>query len=271
MHRPKTPTDPGSSNAILIREVIEREELQVVYQPLVDLVTRRIFAYEGLARSKSQYFDGPISLFAAAVKAGATGELGRVLRKLTVTHCPETPLFINIHPNELNEHYIIQPDDPIFAHGEDVFLEITESVPLSHFKLCQNMLHEVRGRGVHLVVDDLGAGYSNLKYIADLNPAIVKLDRGLIAGMTRESRMFTLVRAIVTLCTELGAKVVAEGIETEPEFDAVLASGAHYGQGYLLARPAFPPPPITWPAQSKESASSLPRAGRKSQPQLRRT
>jgi EAL domain-containing protein (putative c-di-GMP-specific phosphodiesterase class I) len=245
--KPPTLGPLGSADATMIREVIELEQVRVVYQPVVDLRTRRIFAHEGLARSASEHFDGPISLFAAAVKAGATGELGRLLRRLTVEGCPDTPLFINIHPNELNEPYIIQPDDPIFAHGEDVFLEITESVPLSHFKLCQNMLHEVRGRGVHLVVDDLGAGYSNLKYIADLNPAVVKLDRGLIAGMTRESRMFTLVRAIVGLCSELGAKVVAEGIETPTEFEAVLASGAHYGQGYLLARPAFPPPSITWP------------------------
>ena len=100
---------------------------------------------------------------------------------------------------------------------------------------------------MHLVVDDLGAGYSNLKYIADLNPRVVKLDRDLIAGLTRDSRLFKLVSAIVRLCTELDAKVVAEGIETATELDAVVAAGARYGQGYLLARPAFPPPDITWP------------------------
>ena len=120
-------------------------------------------------------------------------------------------------------------------------------MPLSHFRLCQNMLDEVRGRGVHLVVDDLGAGYSNLKYIADLHPRVVKLDRGLVAGLTITSRLFKLVSAIVRLCGELDAKVVAEGIETIGELTAVIAAGARYGQGYLLARPAYPPPAVSWP------------------------
>jgi len=120
-------------------------------------------------------------------------------------------------------------------------------VPLSHFRLCQNILAEVRGRGVFLVVDDLGAGYSNLKYIADLQPRVVKLDRGLVAGLSVQSRLFKLVSAIVVLCHELDALVVAEGIETVEELVAVQEAGANYGQGYLLARPAFPPPPVTWP------------------------
>ena len=142
----------------------------------------------------------------------------------------------------------MQPDDPIFRHTEDVYLEITESVPLSHFQLCQTILSEVRGRGVYLVVDDLGAGYSNLKYIADLQPRVVKLDRELIAGLTRDSRLFKLVQALVVMCRELDAMVVAEGIETEAELEAVIASGARFGQGYLLARPAFPLPEVTFPS-----------------------
>jgi EAL domain-containing protein (putative c-di-GMP-specific phosphodiesterase class I) len=231
-----------------IRRVIDQGDTFCVFQPLVDLRTRKVFAYESLARTKAPEFEGPMQLFAAAVAEGLTGELGRVLRAQSLDGCSTHPLFLNIHPAELNEKWVVQPDDPIFQHSEDVYLEITEAVPLSHFRLCQNMLNEVRGRGVHLVVDDLGAGYSNLKYIADLAPRIVKLDRGLIAGLTRDSRLFKLVSAIVRLCGELDSKVVAEGIETEVELDAVIAAGARYGQGYLLARPAFPPPPVTWPA-----------------------
>ncbi len=219
-----------------------------MFQPLVDLRTQKIFAYESLARTTSPEFEGPMQMFAAAVSENATGELGRLLRAMSLEGCQGHPLFLNIHPAELNERWVVQPDDPIFQHSEDVYLEITEAVPLSHFRLCQNMLAEVRGRGVHLVVDDLGAGYSNLKYIADLQPRIVKLDRGLIAGLTRDTRLFKLVAAIVRLCDELDSKVVAEGIETETELEAVIAAGARYGQGYLLARPAFPPPEITWPA-----------------------
>jgi EAL domain-containing protein (putative c-di-GMP-specific phosphodiesterase class I) len=194
-----------------------------------------------------------MALFAAAVAENVTGQLGRLLRKLSLEGCTTHPLFLNIHPAELNEKWVVQPDDPIFQHSEDVYLEITEAVPLSHFRMCKDMLAEVRGRGVHLVVDDLGAGYSNLKYIADLHPRVVKLDRDLIAGLTKDSRLFKLVSAIVRLCGELDSKVVAEGIETETELDAVIAAGARYGQGYFLARPAFPPPAIKWPETIKVS------------------
>ncbi|MEY4511057.1 MAG: hypothetical protein RLZZ450_3179, partial [Pseudomonadota bacterium] len=89
----------------------------------------------------------------------------------------------------------------------------------------------------------LGAGYSNLKYIADLSPQVVKLDRGLIMNMQKGTRQHRLVRALVRLCEELGTKVVAEGIETEAEAEAVMDTGAHYGQGFFYARPSFPPPP----------------------------
>jgi EAL domain-containing protein (putative c-di-GMP-specific phosphodiesterase class I) len=231
----------------LIRRVLDARDLKVVYQPLVDLRTRKIFAYEALVRANRDDFDSPMSLFASAVEHSVTGELGRLIRQMAVAGCPGHPLFLNIHPAELNEKFVVQPDDPIFMHSEDVYLEITEGVPLSHFRLCQSVLSEVRGRGVYLVVDDLGAGYSNLKYIADLHPRVVKLDRDLIMGLTKDSRMFTLVSGIVVLCRALGAMVVAEGIETAEELDAVQEAGAHFGQGYLLARPAFPPPGITWP------------------------
>lgn len=221
------------------------------FQPIVDLKTGKIFAHESLARTKAPEFDGPMALFAAAVAENMTGQLGRLLRALSLEGCPDHPLFINIHPAELNEKWVVQPDDPIFNHSSDVYLEITEAVPLSHFRLCKDMLAEVRGRGVHLVVDDLGAGYSNLKYIADLHPRVVKLDRDLIAGLTKDSRLFKLVSAIVRLCSELDSKVVAEGIETHTELEAVIAAGARYGQGYFLARPTFPPPLIKWPEDIK--------------------
>ncbi len=232
-----------------IRRVLDEREVRCVYQPVVNLRTREVFAYEALARPKSPDFDGPLSLFAAAVEHNCSGELGRLLREIAVEDCPDHQLFVNIHPAELNEKWLVQPNDPIFKHDKDIYLEITESIPLSHFHLCQSILAEVRDRGVYLVVDDLGAGYSNLKYIADLHPRVVKLDRGLVAGLAIGSRLFKLVSAIVVLCRDLGAVVVAEGIETVDELAAVIAAGAHYGQGYLLARPAFPLPEVNWPAE----------------------
>lgn len=217
--------------------------MRVVYQPIVDLHDRSIFAFEALARSDSEDFSSPPEMFDAAVAQRRVGELGRRIRELAVGGC-DAPLFLNIHPSELSEHWLVQPDDPIFGHDHRVFLEITESVPLSHFELVNHVLREIRGKGVHLVVDDLGAGYSNLKYIADLSPEVVKLDRGLVAGLGNDSRMRTLVASIVRLCTELGAEVVAEGIETAEEALAVSDAGVRYGQGYFFARPNHPPPAV---------------------------
>jgi EAL domain-containing protein (putative c-di-GMP-specific phosphodiesterase class I) len=155
---------------------------------------------------------------------------------------------VNLHPSELEEGWLVRPDDPIFSHDDDIYLEITESAPLTHFDLCASVLREVCGRvGVHLVVDDLGAGYSNLKLIAELQPRVVKLDRNLIQDLDRKPRQQKLVAIVVHLCHELGALVVAEGIETNGEYEAVRDSGAEYGQGYLFARPSFPIPAITWP------------------------
>jgi EAL domain-containing protein (putative c-di-GMP-specific phosphodiesterase class I) len=227
-----------------IPNVLSVGALRVVYQPIVDLRRNRIYAYEALVRSDSPHFQGPPALFNEAIRSQVCGALGRVVRELATSSCPDYPLFLNVHPNEFDEGWLVQPDDPIFSHDHPVYLEITESVPLSHFALCHSVLREIRSKGVSLAVDDLGAGYSNLKYIVDLQPEVVKLDRGLVAQAHRDERMQVLLRHIVRLCEELGARVVAEGIETREELDVVRAAGAHYGQGYFLARPSFPPPGI---------------------------
>ena len=171
-----------------------------------------------------------------------------MIREIAVPLCTGTAVFVNLHPNELDDRWLVRPDDPIFSHDHDIYLEITESAPLTHFNLCVSVLREVCARtGAHLVIDDLGAGYSNLKLIADLQPKVVKLDRVLVQELHLKPRQQKLVAMVVRLCEELGAKVVAEGIELREELSAVKDSGAHFGQGYLLGRPAFPMPAITWP------------------------
>lgn len=224
--------------------VLSVGDLRVVYQPLVSLSTRKVFAYEALVRSTSPHFESPPALFTEAIRSQCCGALGRVIRELAINGCPDFPLFLNVHPNEFDEGWLVQPDDPIFQHYHPIYLEITESVPLSHFALCHSVLREIRHKGVLLAVDDLGAGYSNLKYIADLAPEIVKLDRGLVANLAGDTRLQKLVTHIVRLCEDLGARVVAEGIEGSEEVRAVMDTGAHYGQGYYFSKPMFPPPAL---------------------------
>jgi EAL domain-containing protein (putative c-di-GMP-specific phosphodiesterase class I) len=213
-------------------------DLSVVYQPIVDLQNGRVFAYEVLARCRVPGLTNPSILFKRAAAERFCGSLGRALRKLGSEGCRGIPLFLNVHPAELSDRFVIQPDDPMYAHDDDVFVEITESVPFSHYDLCSSVLREIRERGgVHLVVDDLGAGYSNLRRIADLEPAIVKLDRELVTNLNHNRRQRVLVQAVVRMCVDLGAKVVAEGLETWDEVRAARDCGCHFGQGFVLGRP----------------------------------
>lgn len=230
-----------------IRQVIANREVSIAYQPIVDMRTGKLFAYEALARSESPSFVGPLQLIQAAVDDKCMGELGHILRQMTMDGCTDSQLFVNVNPNEFDQGWLVRSDDPLFFHSEQVYLEITESVPLSHFEFCSSVLAEIRSKGVRLVIDDFGAGYSNLRYIAELVPDIVKLDMHLVHGIGANQRTRKLVCSIIQLCADMNSKVVAEGIETRDDFDALRDVGVHYGQGYLLARPAFPPPPIAWP------------------------
>jgi EAL domain-containing protein (putative c-di-GMP-specific phosphodiesterase class I) len=233
---------PDPEQMSRVPKVLKTGELAVVLQPIVSLADGSTYAYEALVRSTSPDFVHPPHLFEQAIEGQVCGALGRAIRELAVEGCPATPLFLNIHPNEFDEGWLVRPDDPIFIHDHRIYLEITESVPLSHFDRCTSVLQEIRSKEVLLAVDDLGAGYSNLKYIADLAPEVVKLDRKLVANLSEDRRLRTLVGSIILLCVDLGAKVVAEGLERPEEVKAVRDAGAHFGQGYIFAKPAYPPP-----------------------------
>jgi EAL domain-containing protein (putative c-di-GMP-specific phosphodiesterase class I) len=230
-----------------VHALIAASALGVAFQPIVDLRTRKIHAYEALARCSSERFRGPAELFAAATEAGRVGELGRLHRELASRDCAGKTLFLNIHPAELDHGWLVRPDDPIFRHRGQVTLEITETVPLHYFSQCHSILAEIRAKGIQLAIDDFGAGFSNLKYIADLQPEIVKLDRELVVGLAEGTRQYQLLKSIVALCHDTGSRVIAEGIETVDELRGALALGVDFAQGYLLGRPAAPPPGITWP------------------------
>jgi EAL domain-containing protein (putative c-di-GMP-specific phosphodiesterase class I) len=233
--------------SVFLEGMVRPEDLSTVFQPIVHLDNGELFAFETLVRCVVPGFS-PIALFERASAEQSTGRLGRMIREIAVPLCSGIPVFFNLHPSELEQPWLVRPDDPIFSHDHDIYLEITESAPLTHFDLCASVLREVCARtGAHLVIDDLGAGYSNLKLIADLEPKIVKLDRALVQDLDRKPRQQKLVAIVVHLCHELGAGVVAEGIETTDEYHAVCDSGADYGQGYLFARPSFPMPSISWP------------------------
>jgi len=231
--------------------MVGADDLRVVLQPIVDLSNGRRFAQEALVRCRIPEYASPPVLLERAVAWGCVGRLGRLIRAIAFPLSAGVPLFINVHPGELSEGWLVRPDDPIYFHDREVFVEVTESVPLTHTTLCMSVIQEMCSRGaIYPVVDDLGAGYSNLRRISDFEPKVVKLDRGLVAAVDQHRRQRSLVRSLVRLCADLGASVVAEGIETRNELLALVDCGVAYGQGYYLARPAYPPNPVHWPLDS---------------------
>lgn len=225
----------------MVRRGLGLDDLQVAYQPIVDVRTGSIFAYEALLRSSDARFVSPPKVIAQSIDKELCGELGRVVRELAIEGCRHHPLFMNIHPREFDDGWIVRPDDPVFRHPHSVFIEVTESVPLSHENHCRGVLAEIRDKGIQLAVDDLGAGYSNLMYIADLVPDIVKLDREMVRSVARGQRAHRFLKQVVSLCHEMGARVVAEGVETEDELRGAREAGADFVQGFLIAGPEARP------------------------------
>lgn len=242
--------DPRALEGNVIRStrMITAEDLDVVFQPIVSMATGKVFAQEALVRCKWPEYKNPAKLFERAVQEKAAGRLGRPIRDVAFARGAGWRLFVNVHPDELSSRWLVRPDDPLNYHDQEVYLEITESAAFAYFDLCRSVLVELCARAqVHLVVDDLGAGHSNLKRVLDLEPKVVKLDRELIMDLHKSRRQQILVRAVVELCKDLGATVVAEGIETLDELKAVRDSGADYAQGFFVARPGYPIPDIAWP------------------------
>lgn len=222
---------------------LQPEEVGVVYQPIVEIATKRVFAQEALVRCTRPEWKAPPALFEAAVREEACGRLGRMIRTKAFEGASGVSLFVNLHPAELSSHWLVQPDDPIGFHDKHVFLEITETAAFSHHDLCMSVLRDLcRRTGAHLVVDDFGAGYSNLERVVDLEPAIVKLDLALTRDIHRHRRKQAVARHIAALCKELGSRVVAEGIEVDDELACIEDLGIEFVQGYFIARPSNPMP-----------------------------
>jgi EAL domain-containing protein (putative c-di-GMP-specific phosphodiesterase class I) len=245
------------------------EQISVVFQPIVEVATGQAMAMEALVRCKDPRYPNPPALFEAAVQEEACGRLGRLIRDVAFATCGPRALFVNLHPQELASRWLVKPDDPIGFHDHAVYLEITETVAFTHFDLCMGVLKELcRRTGAHLVVDDFGAGYSNLERVADLAPDVVKLDLALTRGIERHKAKQVVVRHMVQMCKELGALVVGEGVETLDELKCLRDLGAEYVQGYLLARPAAPPPAHVWPLEESAAVTLPPAAPRRQPPPL---
>jgi EAL domain-containing protein (putative c-di-GMP-specific phosphodiesterase class I) len=231
--------------------IAERNELEgrferalsrawMAFQPIVDVSTGRVYAYEALLRTDEESLKRPDILISTAERLDKIHALGRTVRLAVARAAAAAPddvlLFVNVHGLELTDEAIFDPSSPLAAFAPRVVLEITERIGMDPIAGPQQIA-KLRDLGYRIAVDDLGAGYAALGALATLEPEIVKLDMSLIRDLDRHPKKRRVVGAIATLCRELGGRVVAEGVETRAELDAIIGVGIDLVQGYFYARP----------------------------------
>jgi len=234
------------------RELSERFDhalasLRMAYQPIVAWGGRSVFAHEALVRCEEPSLRSPDLLFAAAETLGRGLELGRQIRSAVAEQLTSTVgcVFVNLHPRDLDDPELVSPESPLSRHAERVVLEVTERASLEHVVDLRARLGQLRQLGFRLAVDDLGAGYAGLTWFTLLEPDVVKLDMSLTRNVHAEPTKRCLIRGMTVVCRELGIDVVAEGVETADERDALVSLGCDLLQGYLFAKPG---PPFAVPA-----------------------
>jgi EAL domain-containing protein (putative c-di-GMP-specific phosphodiesterase class I) len=220
--------------------------LWIAYQPIVSWSRQQIFGYEALMRSREPLLPHPMAVLDAAERLDRLHELGRTIRTRAAQPAAQMPaealLFVNLHTQDLLDDELFDPGSTLAKIADRVVLEITERSSLHAVRDVQARIARLRSIGFRIAVDDLGAGYAGLTSFAQLEPEVVKLDMSLVRGVHLQPKKQTLVRTMIAMCHELGMYVVAEGIETPDERDALVDARCDLLQGYLFAKPgpAFP-------------------------------
>ncbi|HSU12909.1 PAS domain S-box protein [Longimicrobium sp.] len=235
-----------------LRRAMERGEFSLNYQPLVRLDSGRIAGFEALLRwlHPERGWVSPTVFIPVAEEMGLIHSLGRWVIDESCSQArrwsdafPGRPLRVAVN---LSAAQFSQPD--LVDHVERsigecgiapgvLHFEITESVILEHAEPAQSMLARLRELGVVLCMDDFGTGYSSLGYLHRFPIDELKIDRAFVSGMEHDRRNQQLVQAIVALARNLGVPVVAEGVETREQLQALRALACDFGQGFLFSRP----------------------------------
>ena len=228
---------------LLLEGAISHEQVDVLFQPLIEPATGRVVGAEALARSPIA--DGQL-LFTRASAGGLEERLSRLVQRKALRNAAawEGPLkslglSINILPADISragyDEWLL---DEIGAAGIDpqrVTAEITESVLLVDHEAVAERLTRLRDAGLRIAVDDFGTGYSSLAYLTSLPLDAIKIDRGLVADLVGGERDRIVVRALIHLARELDLKVVVEGVETAAQLALIAEWGCDLYQGFLGA------------------------------------
>ena len=234
-----------------LRDVVHGHGRQAVLQPIVDLLSGRAVAAEGLTRFSAPHplrtAQGQPSYaghwFDDAARLGVREDLelvtGAAVLDLLDAVPPDVSLCVNLGPQTL-----VTPRLATLLDGRDltrVVLEITEHAPVQDYDALSAALHPYRAAGLRLAVDDAGAGYSSLRHVLAMQPDLVKVDMALVRGADTDVARRTLLSALVGFAANTGCQLVAEGVETPGELAAVASCGITLVQGFVLARPSATP------------------------------
>ena len=232
-----------------ISDVLMLDQLAVHFQPIRDTVSGTVIGAESLARfSGGDPSRTPDVWFAdaAAVGLGADLELHAIRTALCTARQlpPDIYVSINLSPATLLTGRLADVVAESGWHPARLVLEITEHVSVADYGALSECIAGLRTAGMRLAVDDAGAGYASFRHILALAPDYIKLDRTLVAEVDTDPSRQALVRAMMIFAGEVGATVVAEGVETEAELATARRLGVQAAQGFLTGRPA---PAAEWP------------------------
>jgi len=235
-----------------LRYAIRNQELQVFYQPIIDLKRGGCAGFEALVRwpHKERGFISPEIFVSLSEETGLIRELGnfvvdrsiRDLRRLTdeIDRMARLYVGINVSQQQLSDtaflDYVSELAASVRLDPKQVKLELTES-RLAGDADTAAWIQQAKSKGFSVLLDDFGTGYSSLSQLLDLEIDVVKIDQSFVRNMGTSDKALSMVRAIVAMALALGMEIVAEGIETDEQREALANMGCHLGQGYGLGKP----------------------------------
>ena len=232
-------------------ELVARDAVSPVYQPIVDVQTGLVVGFEGLSRPDPQTaFEDAGSLFTVAEQSGRTADLDWVCIRSIIAGAsklePHQSLSLNLSPMTIEApEFQPQPLLGLLARAgispDRIILEITERQGIDQLDTLRSKLGACRAAGFRIAIDDLGAGNSGLRLLSQIQFDIVKIDLSLVQAGTQREASLDIVRTLMELSTRWGAYAVAEGVETVDQLHMLRAIGVGHAQGYLLGRPTSEP------------------------------
>ncbi|HWU90047.1 MAG TPA: EAL domain-containing protein [Kofleriaceae bacterium] len=237
-----------------LQDVILGDGLSTVYQPIVDLNTGDIFAYEALTRGpRGSKLESPATLFAIADEVDLTVELDRACFRGALRNAmalePVHRLFVNLLPMSFYDSAFIEIEvgNLLTAAGltpANIVFEITERLAIENFASFKRALAAYTAMGFGVAIDDVGTRHSNLETVMSLRPHFIKISDVLVRGIARSTVKREMLRSLRHIAETIDAVMIAEGIEHVEDVMALRDLGLRYGQGYYMARPGPPFPTL---------------------------